>query len=108
MQEDTRPHRSLVRNEDVEWITDLAPKQVSILNGLLNDANEFGDLDLLHYCQRFMRMRPAIHGKRAQMLADVARYEEEQAKEREENRVPGEPRSKQGKNHGRVEREERL
>jgi len=89
--DDRRAHRTLVADsaprELQEFMGDLDPRAVPILNGLMLEAVEFYDDDLDEYCRRYIRLSTSVGAKRAELTADVARYDDA-LKDAPESKVP--------------------
>ena len=94
--EDRRAHRTLVADsgpkELQEFMGDLNPRAVPILNGYMLEAQEFYDEDMDDYCRRYIRLGTSVDGKRAELTADVAKHDDD-LKDTPESRVPPKPKA---------------
>lgn len=69
---DTRNARILADEELLEWLGELQHEERSILNSLMQEAEEFADDDLSDFCKRHIRLSGGVGGKRAKLMAAVA------------------------------------
>lgn len=69
---DPRNARILAEEDLLEWLADIQPEAKSLLNSLLQEAEEFADDDLRDFCRRDVRFGTGINGKGRQLMAAVA------------------------------------
>lgn len=86
---DPRNHRSLlIPGYERESLVDLNQEDVAILNPLMLEAEEFFDEALDQFCWRYIALRTGKGAARANLVAGVARSDEQLQVLEAENRGP--------------------